>query len=187
MCMSVVYGDILSARVLSPLSTIKGRRMKNGLGSFLFDASFSARPFRQAGKVLFFVSLTSLLGCGGGDGLNRKAISGKVTVDGAAVPNGSVNFEPLYQGGVGSGAVITKGAYKIEQKDGLPPGKYRVQITGDDGTNFGVSPGKMPGDEDMPPIKQLVPASWNSGSKHEIEVKAEGPFEFDFAIDSKAK
>lgn len=132
-----------------------------------------------------FALLAVMVGCWSDDGLNRKAISGKVTVDGTLVPNGSVSFEPLFSGGVGSGAVITKGEYKISKEAGLPPGKYRVQITGDDGSNFGVSPGKMPGDEIMPEKKQLVPASWNSKSKHEIEIKNEGPFVFDFPIDSK--
>lgn len=129
--------------------------------------------------------MSLFLGCGSDDGLNRKAIKGSITVDGTPIPNGSINFEPLFKGGVGSGAVISKGAYSIEQKDGLPPGKYRVQITGDDGENFGVSEGKMPGDEIMPAKKQLVPTSWNAKSKHEIEVLDKGPFVFDFPIDSK--
>lgn len=126
-------------------------------------------------------------GCGSGDSLNRKAISGTVTVDGRPVPNGSVSFEPLMAGGVGSGAVITEGKYTIEKKDGLPPGKYRVRITGDEGVVFGVSEGKMPGDEIMPPRKSLVPANWNSNSKEEIEVKDDGPFVFDFPITTKKK
>ena len=128
-----------------------------------------------------------LVGCGSSDGLNRKALSGTVTVDGAPVPNGSVSFEPLVAGGVGSGAVISAGKYSIAQKDGLPPGKYLVRITGDDGENFGVSQGKMPGDEIMPPKKSLVPDSWNAKSKEEIEVKDSGPFVFDFPIDTKKK
>ncbi len=138
-----------------------------------------------SGTSLIVMAVT--VGCGSDDGLNRKPIKGVITVDGKSVPNGSINFEPLYQGGVGSGAVITNGAYAIAQKDGLPPGKYRVQITGDDGVNFGVSEGKMPGDEIMPPKKQLVPASWNSKSKHEIEVPDKGPTVFDFTINSKEK
>jgi len=76
---------------------------------------------------------------------NRKAISGKVTVDGVAVPNGSVSFEPLSTSGVGSGAVITDGKYFISKADELPAGKYLARITGDDGKSFGVSAGKMPG------------------------------------------
>ena len=130
--------------------------------------------------ILLSLSIT-YVGCGSDDGLNRKPIDGKVTVNGVAVPNGSVTFEPLYAGGVGSGAVISQGAYQIAQKDGLPPGKYRVQITGDDGENFAVAEGKMPGDEIMPPKKQLVPKGW----KQEIEVADAGPFSFDFDIQSK--
>jgi len=137
------------------------------------------------GKAAFFVCLALCVGCGSDDGLNRKALSGKVSVDGAPVPNGSVGFEPLVAGGVGSGAVITDGVYKIAAKDGLPPGKYRVRITGNDGKQFLVSPGKMPGDEEIPKIKQLVPPKWNADGKHDIEVKNEGPFEFDFDIKSK--
>ncbi|MCA9132707.1 MAG: carboxypeptidase regulatory-like domain-containing protein [Planctomycetales bacterium] len=119
-----------------------------------------------------------LTGCGSDDGMNRKAISGKITVDGKPIPNGSINFEPLFQGGLGSGAVISDGTYSIAKKDGLPPGKYRVKATGDDGENFAVSEGMMPGDEIMPPKKQLVPPKWSE----EIEIKEEGPFEFDFDI-----
>lgn len=129
------------------------------------------------------ILMACLVGCGSDDGLNRKAIKGKVTVNGAEIPNGSVTFEPLFAGGVGSGAVISKGSYSIEQEKGLPPGKYRVQITGDDGENFAVSQGMMPGDEIMPPRKQLVPPGW----KQEIEVTDAGPFDFDFEIKGKNK
>ncbi|MGN6136482.1 MAG: carboxypeptidase-like regulatory domain-containing protein [Aureliella sp.] len=166
-----------------------------GLGDFLSPAPGRRRLARVAARRARWVCLGAWAalfalacpGCGSGDGLNRKAISGIVTVDGRPVPNGSVGFEPLVSGGVGSGAVITDGKYAIGKDDGLPPGKYRVRITGDEGENFGVSEGKMPGDEIMPPRKSLVPASWNSGSKQEIEVKDDGPFEFDFAIDTKKK
>ncbi len=120
-------------------------------------------------------------GCDSDDGLNRKAIEGKVTANGVAIPNGSIAFEPLYEKGVGSGAVITQGSYSIAKQHGLPPGKYRVQMTGDDGVNFVVSEGKMPGDEVMPPKKKLVPPGW----KQEIEVTEAGPFEFNFDVKTK--
>jgi hypothetical protein len=133
---------------------------------------------RRLFLLLGILPLLGLAGCGSDDGLNRKAVKGKVTVNGVDIPNGSITFEPLYEGGVGSGAVISQGTYSIAQKDGLPPGKYRVQATGDDGENFTVSEGKMPGDEIMPPKKQLVPPGW----KEEIEVLDAGPFDFDFEI-----
>lgn len=136
------------------------------------------RAWLRATAGLCSVAFLCFSGCGSDDGLNRKAIKGKVTVDGVDIPNGSITFEPLYAGGVGSGAVISQGQYSIDQKNGLPPGKYRVQATGDDGENFTVSEGKMPGDEIMPPKKQLVPSGW----KDEIEVADAGPFEFNFEI-----
>lgn len=135
---------------------------------------------------LLFLCL-DCLGCGSSDPLNRKAVAGKVTVDGVPVPNGSISFEPLSAGRVGSGAVISSGKYSISKADGLPPGKYLVRITGDDGANFAVSAGKMPGEEIMPSKKELVPASWNANSKEEIEVKPDGPTTFDFPIDTKKK
>lgn len=118
-----------------------------------------------------------LSGCGSDDGLNRQAVSGKATSDGAPIPAGAISFEPLQAGGVGSGAVITNGEYSIAAETGLPPGKYRVTMQGDDGTPFTSSEGKMPGDEEMPPRKQLVPPNW----QQEVEVR-EGDNLLDFAV-----
>ncbi len=154
-------------------------------GRFIFGWACLTRALTAASALA--LSALLCLGCGSSDPLNRKAIKGKVTVDGLPVPNGSVSFEPLKAGGVSSGAVITDGSYTLTREFGLPPGTYRVSITGDDGTNFGVSPGKLPGDEIMPERKQLVPASWNSESKQQVEVKNEGPFVFDFPISTKEK
>lgn len=136
-----------------------------------------------------FLSLVALCvtGCGSGDGLNRQAVSGVATVDSNPIPNGSVTFEPLFQGGIGGGAVISQGKFSIARAEGLPPGKYRISVTGDDGSGFAVSQGKMPGDEIMPAKKQLVPASWNSKSKHEIEIKNTGSNAIEIKIDSKEK
>ncbi len=153
------------------------------LGSWLYlDGTLLRSSWSsQTTWSLALLSIIFSVGCGGGDGLNRKPVKGKVTVNGAVIPNGSVTFEPLFSGGVGSGAVISQGTYSIAQKDGLPPGKYRVQITGDDGENFTVSEGMMPGDEVMPPKKQLVPPGW----KQDIEVADAGPQDFDFDIKRK--
>jgi hypothetical protein len=125
------------------------------------------------------------VGCGGGDGLNRQAVTGKVAVDGKPIPNGSIGFEPLSPGGIGSGAIITNGTYSISQAEGLPPGKYRVTISGNEGNQFQSSAGTMPGDEDMPMTKDLVPPGWNKDGAHDVEVKDSGSNEFNFEIKSK--
>jgi hypothetical protein len=131
--------------------------------------------------VCFVASAALLLatGCGpADDGLNRQPIWGKVTSDDKPVPIGSISFEPLVAGGVGSGAVISKGEYSIPAETGLPPGKYRVTMSGNDGDGFPVSPGSMPGDDIMPPKTQLIPPKW----KEEVEVKAGESNVFDFAV-----
>ncbi len=146
---------------------------------------YSSGSYKVGGTGGFILLLVAfwtlgLAGCGSGDGLNRKALSGKVTSDGRPIPNGSISFEPLQAGGISSGGTITSGAYKVEQKDGLPPGKYRVTMTGDDGSNFAVSAGKMPGDEIMPARKSFVPEGWSQ----EIEVK-DSSNTFDFQVSMK--
>lgn len=138
----------------------------------------------KVAAVALAVCLFSIAGCGSGDGLNRKALSGKITLDGAPIPNGSITFEPLQTGGISGGGVYTNGEYKIEQKVGLPPGKYRVTLTGDDGSNFAVSAGKMPGDDIMPARKNFIPDGWNE-SKQEIEVTDSGKNVIDFELKSK--
>ena len=131
--------------------------------------------------LISVVALFACLGCGSGNPQNRKAVSGKVNVNGAPLAGGAINFEPIGGGTVGSGAMITAGTYAMAEKEGLPPGKYRVTITGNEGAGFKPSAGKMPGDEDMPATKSLVPPDW----KQEIEVKEQGPVEFNFDISDK--
>jgi hypothetical protein len=136
--------------------------------------------------ILVLVVLLFESGCQSKNPLNRKAVSGTVTVDGKPVPNGSINFEPLQSGGVGSGAVISGGSYRISEEDGLPPGKYRVTIVGIEGEAFAAASGKMPGDEEMPATKSLVPDNWNADGQHNIEVQEAGPFVFNFQIENKS-
>ena len=125
-----------------------------------------------------------LVGCGEGNPLDRKAVSGTVTFDGQPLDNGSIEFHPLVAGGVPSGGPISGGSYSLPAEEGLPVGKYRVQITAQEPTPP-LPAGYMPGD-DLPfaPPKELIPPDWNKDSQHEIEVKADGPFVFDFAIET---
>jgi hypothetical protein len=138
-------------------------------------------------RLLFFgfLLLTVSWGCGSENPLGRKALSGKVTLDGAPLPMGQIEFHPL-EGGVQSGGPINAGSYSIPAHAGATPGKYRVLIY-DTYESPPLPPGHMPGDDLPPPPKQKVPPEWNSKSKHEIEVKKEGPFRFDFEVVTKRK
>jgi hypothetical protein len=124
-------------------------------------------------------------GCGPDNPLGRKSVSGTVTLDGAPVQQGSINFQPQQAGGVSSGAMILDGKYSIAATEGLPDGKYLVQIYGIDPSTIGQLPeGGMPGD-DLPEAKEIIPAEWNVKSDKMVEVSGKGPFQFDFPITSK--
>jgi hypothetical protein len=123
-------------------------------------------------------------GCGADNPLGRKAISGNVTLDGAPIANGSVNFQPMQSGGVSSGAVITAGKYSIVAEQGLPTGKYRVVINATDAAAGQLPAGAMPGD-DVPEAKELVPPEWNEKSEHMIDVTDKSAQEFNFDISTK--
>ena len=74
----------------------------------------------------FATGLLLLSGCGGAE----TSITGRVSLDGKPVPEGSIRFIPM-EGtqGADAGAVIRDGKYKVVVKD-LASGKYRVSIRG---------------------------------------------------------
>jgi hypothetical protein len=141
------------------------------------------RPCCRLLLGLFFV--TALVGCGSDNPLGRKALSGGVTLDGAPLDKGAIEFHPL-EGGVQSGGMIQAGRYSIPSHEGATPGKYRVVIY-DTYDSPPLPPGHMPGDDVPPAPKLKVPPEWNSKSKQEIEVPPKGPYKFDFAIVTKKK
>lgn len=125
-------------------------------------------------------------GCGGGDPLGRREVSGTVTLDGAPLADGSISFQPVEKSTTSSGAVITNGAYSIAREQGLPPGKYRVVINAvKPGTGLKMPEGGMPGDEVGTPAEELIPPSWNTESENFIEVGESGPTEFKHEIVTK--
>ena len=140
---------------------------------------------RPCAPLLCLICAAVFLGCGPGNPLGRKALSGVVTLDGAPLDNGTIEFHPL-EGGVQSGGLVHAGHYSISADKGATPGKYRVQIS-DTYETPPLPPGHMPGDDPPPAFKSKIPPQWNSKSNHEIEIKKEGPFQFNFHIDSKKK
>ena len=123
--------------------------------------------------------MLSLVGCGEPDPLNRQAIAGTVTLDGQPLEGGAISFSPT-DGTLGGGAAIVQGEYAVPAEKGLPPGKYVVRINA--ASESGGDPTAPPGE--VTPAKELVPASWNSQSTHEIEVVAGGDNQFPFDIKS---
>ena len=141
--------------------------------------------YRQALGFLVGLCLAALVAGCGSDPLGRKALSGKVTLDGAPLDKGAIEFHPQ-DGGVQSGGLIEGGRYSIAAKDGTTPGKYLVRLY-DTYDTPPLPPGHMPGDDLPKPPKPKVPAEWNSASQKTIDVNKEGPFEFNFDVVTKKK
>lgn len=133
--------------------------------------------------LVCFTATTWLVGCGPGNPLGRKAVSGNVTLDGSPIQNGSISFSPVDGSATtSSGAVVINGKYTIEAADGLADGKYQVRINAIDPSSIAeLSADHMPGD-DLPEAKELIPSEWNSQSDKTIEVSGRGPLKFDFEI-----
>src|SRR4051812_22869500 len=130
------------------------------------------------------MSLAVFIGCSPDNPKGRKALTGRVTLDGAPLDQGNIEFHPLFEGGLQSGGRIASGSYAIPAHEGVIPGKYRVAIE-----DFVPTPptpaGYMPGDPLPPSPKAKVPPEWNTKSQHTIEIMPQGPFKFNFDVITK--
>ena len=108
-------------------------------------------------------------------------VSGTVTLKGAPLDEGVIEFHP--EGGRGSktGGTIAKGSYKIPRESGALPGKYKVIITSGDGVNM-ADPDEPPGPTGNIVSKDRIPPEYNVDSKQVVEVKSGGKNVFDFPI-----
>jgi hypothetical protein len=125
-----------------------------------------------------------LWGCGPDNPLERKAISGTVTLNAAPLEQGSISFEPQQKGGVSSGAVIAKGYYQIEAVKGLPVGDYLVRIHSSKGGDAPASDAP-PGPTTKRSAPEVVPPEYNTNSRQVVKVTADGPNNFSFDIRTK--
>ncbi len=124
-------------------------------------------------------------GCDKRKGPPRAAVSGRVTLDGQEIVQGSIAFKTVGpHAGLAAGGPIQNGRYAIEKDRGPVVGENRVEIKSVRKTGRQVQapladPGRMT-DE----IVEAVPARYNSQSTLEREVKA-GDNQFDFELESR--
>jgi hypothetical protein len=103
----------------------------------------------------------------------RVALRGTVTLNGSPLAEGSIRFAlPDPRNPVDCAAVIRDGRYEIPADQGVPPGRYRVEITN-------VPPGPTGG-----PLPPPLPARYHAQSQLHVELSAGGPNVFDFALES---
>jgi hypothetical protein len=127
----------------------------------------------------------ALAGCGGGDGLQREAVSGTVKFKGEPFKEGLIEFQPATPTLSTTGAApIKDGSYSISSSEGLQPGKYEVRITGA-APLVQRKPGEMPGDNPAPATKEIIPPKYNSKTTLSAEVKSGEPNKFDFDLQEK--
>jgi len=101
-------------------------------------------------------------------------ITGNVTLDGAALPEGDILFTPADPQFGGEGAKITGGVYQANVR----PGKSKVQIRA-----TRLVPGKK-GPMGEPAIEDYIPAKYNDQSNLSIDVSA-SQLKHDFPLQSK--
>lgn len=128
-----------------------------------------------------------MAGCGGGDGLDRQAVSGSVTLDGTPLKEGQIQFFPAANAkdAIATGARITAGSFSIDKEVGPIPGSYSVQITASGGEQAPPE-----GSDGMPGTgpkhdKELLPAKYNAQTTLKADVKAGEANKFDFPLTSK--
>jgi len=122
-------------------------------------------------------------GCGGGDGIPREPVSGKVTVDGSALDNGLITFSPEDLTKPAVGTAIKDGSYSMGRSDGPSAGPHKVGISSRKPTGKKLKSVDFPGtfvDE----MRESLPPQYNSDSRLGVEVKHGGENRFDFELSS---
>lgn len=134
-------------------------------------------------------------GCGSGDGLPRRAVSGTVTLDGQPLEKGLITFMPAGQGGdsTSAAAEVSAGSFSVARDVGLVPGKYRVAVSvmkevrakGARKKQVDNATGEIVDDFDTTATKESLPGRYNAQSELTADVTDGGPNEFSFPLTSK--
>ncbi len=122
-------------------------------------------------------------GCGSGDGPNRQAISGIVTLDGRPLEGGAILLEPTsFESGTGTtvGATIRRGEFQVPRDQGPIPGRYLVRIYASSGVQAPPREGQT--DKTRRPMVERLPDVYNTRSELHAEVSARGPNRFRFEL-----
>ncbi|MDR0704592.1 MAG: hypothetical protein LBF88_06340 [Planctomycetaceae bacterium] len=133
-------------------------------------------------------------GCFSGDGLNRAAVEGTVTLDNKPLEKGFISWFPLNREGPTVGADIQNGKYKLNKKNGPVVGEYRVTINGQPVPTGKKIPSSMNPAVMEDELMDPVPAKYRSdnagtmGQEIEPVLKATvvtGKNVIDFSLDSQ--
>jgi hypothetical protein len=125
-------------------------------------------------------------GCDPGDGLDRQAVSGTITLDNQPLEFGTIRFNPTSsEAGTEVSTSISGGKYSFSKSQGPVPGTYKVEISSAKETDFEPPAGKTPGEFVRPPAKEIVPNKFNVKSTLSATIKSNHSEPVDFPLTSK--
>lgn len=103
------------------------------------------------------VLLATVGGCGG---MFDSSVSGNVTLDGIAVPRGTVTFLPVGGGPAAYALIQEDGSYSVRtgRENGLPAGEYAVTVSANEAPAVKQTASGGP----PPPGKPITPAWYRS-------------------------
>ena len=141
----------------------------------------SLRTWMRTTTSLLLLALT--LGCHANDGLDRRAVSGEITLDGEPLATGAILFEPVSPGsGTLVGATIRQSRFSIARVEGPVPGTYRVRIYSSSGVQPPLTKGQT---ERTPrPMVERIPRVYNTDSALRAEVSPNGSNRYRFELSS---
>jgi hypothetical protein len=124
--------------------------------------------------------LLTLSGCGP----PPVAVEGRVTLDGLSLDEAIILFVPIERGRRKTGAAVNKGTYRVEARDGLLPGRYRVEIA--DNPPLSSARHGVPDDAPRPTgARRRIPASYGVDSPLVTDVTDGRPWPVDFELRSE--
>lgn len=140
--------------------------------------------------VRYLAGLMALAAAGcGGDGLNRGAIAGRVTVGGAPLAKGRILFVPIApNSGPAASAIIVDGQYTLARDAGPIVGQNRVEVEAELDLGFAIDDEAAfaaRGGRPLPP--NPIPQAFNKQSTLAVEIKAGETTQFDVAVPAAAQ
>lgn len=129
--------------------------------------------------ALTLASMVAASGCGAGDGLDRRALSGDVSWEDRPLAKGTILFDPISESaGTAVGARIRDGRFAIPQREGAVPGSYTVRIYASSGVQ--APPDRRHPENSPRPMLELIPDRYNRRSTLKVDVvpQAEAAFRF---------
>lgn len=109
-------------------------------------------------------------------------VEGSVHLEGKPLAQGSISFTPL-GAGRSAGTEIRDGAFVLTPRDGLSPGRYRVEITAFESTGLTVVDEDLAGREEAE-LRQIIPERYNARSSLEVTLESEGENRLRFELTS---